>query len=184
MGLLLRQAAAPEPSAALTRWQVAPHPAGTLDDFEAGIGRPAFRLALERNRLGMTGSFDLEWHHDTRSFALAAAHPALSRPRPALSPTDRIMRQARGRSWRCETRSPAPLAVVAKVKSALRLVALDEAAERLGLAIGQALADARAMIPALEIVEEDASADLALLTAVADWAERYTPLVALDPPHG
>ena len=185
MGLLLRQAAAAEPSAALTRWQAAPHPAGTLDDFEAGIGRPAFRLALERNRLGMTGSFDLEWHHDTRSFALAADHPALSRPRacPVFRPTG-SRGQTRGRSWRSEPRPHPPRAVVAKVKSALRLVALDETAERLGLAIGQALADARAMIPALDIVDEDASADLALLETVADWAERYTPLVALDPPHG
>ena len=41
----------------------------------AGIGRPAWRLALERNRHGQTGSFDLEWDHDTRRFALAAAQP-------------------------------------------------------------------------------------------------------------
>jgi len=70
------------------------------------------------------------------------------------------------------------------VKNALRLVALDETAERLGLHRGQPLADARAMIPALDAVEEDAGADRALLAAVADWAERYTPLVALDPPDG
>ena len=73
-----------------------------------------------------------------------------------------------------------PLAVVAKIKSALRLVALDETAERLGLARGQTLADARAMIPALAVADDDPAADAALLDAIADWAERYTPLVALD----
>jgi protein ImuB len=69
---------------------------------------------------------------------------------------------------------------VAKIKSAMRIVALDEAAMRLGLELGQPLADARAMIPSLDAVDEDAGADAALLDAIADWAERYTPLVALD----
>ena len=67
------------------------------------------------------------------------------------------------------------------MKNALRLVALDEAAERLGLTRGMALADARAMIPALGVADDDLGADAALLEAIADWAERYTPLVALDP---
>ncbi|CAN5189100.1 DNA polymerase Y family protein [soil metagenome] len=47
-----------------------------------------------------------------------------------------------------------------------------------------ALADARAMIPALEVADDDPPADAALLASLADWAERYTPLVALDPPAG
>ena len=80
--------------------------------------------------------------------------------------------------------SPAPLAVVAKIKSALRIVALDESAERLGLTRGQALADARAMIPALGVADDDPDADIALLELIADWAERYTPLVALISQHG
>ena len=70
------------------------------------------------------------------------------------------------------------------MKSALRLVALDDAAERLGLHRGQALADARAMIPTLDAVDADPAAEAILLSAIADWAERYTPLVALAPPDG
>jgi protein ImuB len=73
-----------------------------------------------------------------------------------------------------------PLVVVAKIKSALRIVALDETAARLGLEPGQPLADARAMIPHLDAVARNEAADAALLAAIADWAERYTPLVALD----
>ncbi len=66
------------------------------------------------------------------------------------------------------------------MKSALRLVALDENAERLGLTRGMALADARAMIPALGVADDDPAADEALLAAIADWAERYTPLVSIQ----
>jgi protein ImuA len=89
MGLLLRQAGAAEPGAAATRWHVSPRPAAILDDFAAGIGRPVWRLALERNRNGPTGVFDLEWNHGSRAFALAGpARPALSRSRASL-PFDR-----------------------------------------------------------------------------------------------
>ncbi len=87
MGLLLRQSGAAEPGAALTRWHVAPRPAATLDDFALGIGRPAWRLTLERNRAGPTGIFDLEWNHDSRAFA-PAGRPALSLPRAPV-PFDR-----------------------------------------------------------------------------------------------
>ena len=89
LGLLLRQAAEPQPGAAATRWHVTPHPAATIGDFAAGVGRPAWHLDLERNRAGATGQFDLEWDHGTRSFASAgSALAALPRPRPAL-PGDR-----------------------------------------------------------------------------------------------
>lgn len=80
--------------------------------------------------------------------------------------------------------SSGPLVVVAKVKNALHLVALDETAEKLGFVPGQALADARAMIPALTIVDEDTAACVTLLEEIADWTERYTPLVAIDGADG
>ena len=89
MGLFLRQAGAVLPGAAATRWLVAPRPASPVDDFPAGIGRPVWRLVLERSRTGATGSFDLEWDHDTCTFALAGARAgraALPVPRPSLSP--------------------------------------------------------------------------------------------------
>jgi protein ImuB len=40
------------------------------------------------------------------------------------------------------------------------------------------------MHPALTAIEEDAEADARLLAAIADWCQRYTPLVALEPPDG
>ncbi len=54
----------------------------------------------------------------------------------------------------------------------------------MGLQPGKALADARAMVPDIAVIRANAPADLKLLGHVADWCERYTPLVALDPPHG
>jgi protein ImuB len=66
----------------------------------------------------------------------------------------------------------------------MRLTGLDETAEARGLKKEQGVAEARAMFPKLDIVEEDPAADLRFLEAIADWCDRYTPLVALDGRHG
>jgi protein ImuB len=66
----------------------------------------------------------------------------------------------------------------------MRLTALDEAAERIGLKRGQGLAEARAMFPKIDVIDEDETADRALLEAIADWCDRYTPLVAVDGREG
>ena len=82
-----------------------------------------------------------------------------------------------------EAASSPPLVVVTKVDNALRLAAVDRKATSLGLTAGMPLANARAMLPALEVVAADKPADRKLLEHIADWSERYTPLVALDPPR-
>jgi protein ImuB len=82
-----------------------------------------------------------------------------------------------------EATSAAPLVVVAKVDNALRLAAVDRRATSLGLAAGMPLANARAMLPALDVTAADEPADRKLLERIADWCERFTPLVALDPPR-
>jgi protein ImuB len=46
------------------------------------------------------------------------------------------------------------------------------------------IADARAMYPGIEIVAADPEADRRLLEGLADWCDRYTPLVALDGQDG
>ena len=77
-----------------------------------------------------------------------------------------------------------PLVIVAKIDNALRLTAIDRKAAVSNLAVGMSLADARAMIPDVTVVEADEDADRALLDSIAEWCDRYTPLVALDPPNG
>jgi protein ImuB len=90
--------------------------------------------------------------------------------------TDRIERHA---SERVES-----FVVAASIKSAQRISALTDGAARLGLKVGMGIADARAMYPSLPVVDADPEADLRFLEAIADWCDRYTPLVALDSPDG
>ena len=77
-----------------------------------------------------------------------------------------------------------PRVIAAPIELALRLTALNDAAARLGLKPGMPLADVRAMHPRIAVIEADAEADQCLLETIADWADRYTPLIGLDPPDG
>jgi protein ImuB len=77
-----------------------------------------------------------------------------------------------------------PCIVVAKQNNALQISALDDAAAHLGLGIGIPLANARAICPQLRVFDADPAADAGTLNDIADWCDRFTPLVALDPPHG
>ncbi len=77
-----------------------------------------------------------------------------------------------------------PSVVVAKENNAFRIFALDDAAAHCGLSIGLPLANARAICPHVQVYDADEADDAALLNAIADWCDGFTPLVALDPPHG
>ncbi|MGD0190450.1 MAG: DNA polymerase Y family protein [Rhizomicrobium sp.] len=98
---------------------------------------------------------------------------------PRLS-TDRLQRQW-ARKGVIDNR---PLVLILKAENAMRLSAVDATAARLGLHPGMALADARAMIPELAVHDADEKADAELLARLADWCERYSPLVALDGKDG
>ena len=101
---------------------------------------------------------------------------------PRLS-TDRIKRQlARGNAT--PANSDLPCIVVAKQNNALQISAADDAAARLGLEIGLPLANARAICPQLQLFDADEAADTKTLNGIADWCDRFTPLVALDSSHG
>ena len=77
-----------------------------------------------------------------------------------------------------------PLAIVERAGGLLRLVAVDARAAAAGCVPGAALTHARSVCPDLRVDTADPREDAALLGAVADWCDRYTPLVALDPPFG
>ena len=97
-------------------------------------------------------------------------------------PADRLRRTMEGTN--SGLAPEVPLAFIEKVKSALRLVAVDQAARSLGLEPGMTLADARARVPDLQAIECDEEADRAWLDRLADGCIRYTPMVALDAPEG
>jgi protein ImuB len=88
--------------------------------------------------------------------------------------TDRIARRSGAPA------DDTPFVIAAPVKSAFRITALNNEAARLGLKTGMALADARAMYPTLLVADADPQADQCLLQEIADWCDRYTPLVGLD----
>jgi len=93
----------------------------------------------------------------------------------ARLPTDRLLKKSRFSS---------PLVISHKANNALYVYALEARAQKLGLYKGQPLANARAMVQPLEIMPADERADAALLDAIADWCDRFTPLVSLDAPDG
>jgi protein ImuB len=95
-----------------------------------------------------------------------------------------VDRIRRSRKRRGETPADYPLVVVAKIENVLQLTAIDDNAAREGLHTGLPLADARARLPTLDVVEANEAADSALLEAIADWCGRFTPLVAINKPYG
>jgi protein ImuB len=60
------------------------------------------------------------------------------------------------------------------------LSAVNAPARRLGLRRGQAHADARAIVPDLQSAPAEPERDRAMLRRLALWAERFSPLVAVD----
>ncbi|WP_146030543.1 DNA polymerase Y family protein [Pseudovibrio exalbescens] len=97
--------------------------------------------------------------------------------------TDRLCRQERGRSW-LSGGSVEPLAVYAKLGNRLELVCVNGVARRAGVSCGDGLSDACARVPALRTQEDVPAANASLLAALADWCDRYTPLVALSGEDG
>ena len=80
-------------------------------------------------------------------------------------PTDRIARQKWGPSWRSIRRpEDHPIACCGRLNNAMRLTALDEAAERIGLRKNQGVAEARAICAGLDVIEAVSYTHLTLPT--------------------
>jgi protein ImuB len=69
-------------------------------------------------------------------------------------------------------------------RGAMRIVAVEPQAARRGILPGLMLADARARLPELAAIDHDPPADTRWLERIADLCERWTPMVAPDPPDG
>lgn len=96
---------------------------------------------------------------------------------------ERLLRLRFGASWR--SRAPqTPLLFSRREGNMQRVAAMDARAEALGLRLGLGVAEARAIHPAAEVVPHDREADRRFLVALADWCDRYTPLVAIDAEDG
>ncbi|WP_162783671.1 Y-family DNA polymerase [Devosia naphthalenivorans] len=72
-----------------------------------------------------------------------------------------------------------PLVLYERIKGGLRLAAVDAEAARCGLRVGQNLADARAMVPDLTVLEMDRPLLEAAFADFADWHSNASPLVSV-----
>ncbi|HEU5053910.1 MAG TPA: DNA polymerase Y family protein [Hanamia sp.] len=64
------------------------------------------------------------------------------------------------------------------------ITAANRLAEKQGIDINMVVADARALIPSLEVLDDQPETSARLLNALAEWCIRYTPAVAIDPIDG
>lgn len=64
------------------------------------------------------------------------------------------------------------------------ITAANKLTQKQGIDIGMAVADARALIPSLEVLDDQPETSGRLLNGLAEWCIRYTPAVAIDPPDG
>ena len=64
------------------------------------------------------------------------------------------------------------------------VTAANALARTQGIDTGMVVADARAIIPSLEVLDDKPGLSLKLLKGLAEWCIRYTPAVAIDPPDG
>src|SRR6185369_992227 len=145
-------------------------------------GTPGARLFSTRNWFVtvMARSAAGSWNGNVMSASSANRRRILSLWLPRL-PIYRIKRKLSGNS---DALDKTPSVVVAKQHNAILIYALDDLAIRSGLSIGLPLANARAICPELTVFDADEVADRKTLEDIADWCDRFTPLVALDPPHG
>jgi protein ImuB len=72
-----------------------------------------------------------------------------------------------------------PVAATHAVQGGIRLAAVDTAGLKSGIKSGLSLADARTLVPGLEIFDYAPDEDLGALERLADWCQRYTPWVSL-----
>lgn len=78
------------------------------------------------------------------------------------------------------------VAFVLSTSSHGRLIvsAASPLASAIGISTGMAIADARALFPSLEVLDDKPTLTAQLLQRIAEWSVRFTPVVAIDPPDG
>ncbi len=77
-----------------------------------------------------------------------------------------------------------PFVFAAPERNRIVITAANALAEKQGITVGMAAADAKAIVPSLEVVDEIPGQANKLLKALGEWCIRYTPLIAIDLPDG
>ena len=77
-----------------------------------------------------------------------------------------------------------PFVLSAPSHGKMIITATNAIAEAQEVTKGMAVADARAIIPALQVLDDKPDLPDKLLHRIAEWCIRFTPFVAVDPPDG
>jgi protein ImuB len=77
-----------------------------------------------------------------------------------------------------------PFVLAALDHGRMIITAASPSAQAQGIDTGMAAADARAIIPSLQVLDDKPGLSAKLLKALGEWCIRYTPLTAVDPPDG
>ncbi|RZJ14781.1 MAG: DNA polymerase Y family protein, partial [Acinetobacter sp.] len=72
----------------------------------------------------------------------------------------------------------------ANVRGRIMITAASKAAETQGIFADTALADAKAIVPEVQVFDDQLGLAQKLLTRIGKWAIRFTPIVAIDLPNG
>lgn len=90
---------------------------------------------------------------------------------------DRLMRQQTALKG-------VPFVLASPERGRMVIKAASRAAQAKGIDTGMVVADCRALVPELTVIPYETGQETTLLTALAEWCLRYTPIVAIDPPNG
>jgi len=74
--------------------------------------------------------------------------------------------------------------IAALVHGRMMVTAMNQLAAKNGIITGMTVADARAILPSILVFEEEPGLATRLLTALAIWCIRFTPVSSIDPPEG
>ncbi|MEZ5017281.1 MAG: DNA polymerase Y family protein [Flavipsychrobacter sp.] len=77
-----------------------------------------------------------------------------------------------------------PFVFAAPERGRMVVKAVNPIASANGISPGMVVADGRAILPSLQVFDDQHGKDVTLLTAIAEWCIRYTPIAAIDPPDG
>jgi protein ImuB len=77
-----------------------------------------------------------------------------------------------------------PLVFAFPVKGRMLVMSLNAEAKNMGICPGMAVADAKAIVPDLQVLDDKPGRGAKLLQGLGEWCIRYSPLVGLDVPDG
>lgn len=77
-----------------------------------------------------------------------------------------------------------PFVLRTSVRGRMIVTGANDVASKGGISKSMVLADARAIVPGLKVLDDKPDLPIRLLNKLGEWCIRFTPAVALDPPDG